>query len=325
MKISLVGCGDIANRYYGQALVRLKQEGLCSALFVCDIDGTKAANFAKRFHGDRSFNDVHHLVSEARPDCIILTVPVQSIASLAIDLAPYAIPLLIEKPPARTVEEATQLAEALETHGVLHQVAFNRHHMPVIKTLQKKLVDDKQTLQHIYSVMSRYRRAEPTFSDTAIHSIDLIRFLANSPYASLRLTYQDLPHYGNGTSNIFMDCKFVNGVRAHAAMMVCSGTVNERLTLTGNDTTYEAFLPVWECDDTPGLVRCWEHNTERCCISGETLGEIDGYVMSGFYEQLVRFVTNVRTEHQPLESMAYAMQSIAIAQCIALRKSEYKE
>lgn len=325
VKVSLIGCGDIANRYYGPCMAKMKEEGIFTSMSCCDTDTVKAQVFADTFGIDAFYSDVHAMIHTACPDCLIIATPVNVTTSIAIEVSSYGIPMLIEKPPALTRQGGAQLEEALQRYSVLHQVAFNRHHMPVVKYLKQDLVEKKRRLQYINSTMSRHRRTEDTFHVTAIHSIDLMRYIAGSPFKSARFTYQDLPGYGNHVSNIFMDCVFTNGVWGRASMMVSCGTTNERMTVTCDDATYEAYLPVWDCGDVPGIVRCHEHNKELYCVSGTELSETTDYVLTGFYTQLESFIQNIKIKKQPFESMAYALQSVEIAHRIALREYEYGE
>ncbi|MHC1692404.1 MAG: Gfo/Idh/MocA family protein [Sphaerochaetaceae bacterium] len=324
MKIAIIGCGDIVDRYYGPSFMKLRDERKVDERFCCDLDTIKAANFRRKYGFDRSFTDADRMIDETKPDCLFIATPVTVTTGMAIHLSTYRIPMMIEKPPALTLASGQKLNGALIQNSVLHQIAFNRHFMPVVQYLKNDLRERGKTIQCVHSLMSRYRRIENTFYTTAIHSIDLVRYLAGSEYRTISLSYQELPNYGNGVCNIFMDYVFENGVVGQASMLVCSGTTNERVMVTCDDATYFAHLPMWNCDDVPGLVQCNENNSLLFLKKGEDLDATDDYIINGFHHEISHFLSCVATGEQPEESMSYAMQSIHIAECISQRKSEFQ-
>jgi len=325
VKIALVGCGDIVNRYYGPSFVKLRKEGKIDSLSCCDLDMAKAHGFAQKYGFNRIFSDVDEMICEVKPDCLFIATPVTVTTELATRLSSYRIPMMIEKPPALTFAAGRRLCDALERNAVPHQIAFNRHFMPVVQYLKQELLQHDRHIQCVHSLMSRYRRVEDTFYTTAIHSIDLVRYLAGSEYRSIRFSYQDLPNYGRGVSNIFMDYVFQNGVSGQASMLVCSGTTNERVMITCDDATYFAHLPMWDCDDVPGLVQCNENNSLRYIKGGAELDGAEDYIINGFHHEIDHFLSCVTLGKQPEESMAYALQSVRIAECVSLREPTYQE
>lgn len=325
MKIALVGCGDIVNRYYGPSFVKLQKDGKIDSLSCCDLDMAKAHGFAQKYGFNRIFSDVDEMISTVKPDCLFVATPVTVTTDLAIRLASYRLPMMIEKPPALTFMDGLRLCEALERNSIQHQIAFNRHFMPVVQYLKQDLSERNRNIQCVHSLMSRYRRIEDTFYTTAIHSIDLVRYLAGSEYRHIDFSYQELPRYGRGVSNIFMDYVFQNGVTGQASMLVCSGTTNERIMVTCDDATYFAHLPMWDCDDVPGLIQCNENNSLLYIKDGAELDGTEDYIINGFHHEIDHFLCCVASGKQPEESMSYALQSVRIAECISLRKTTYQE
>lgn len=293
-------------------------------MVCCDVDARKAGTFAVTYGFDSFFTNVDEMIEAVRPDCLFVATPVTVTTDLAIHLSRYKIPLMIEKPPALTFASGKKLCDALEKNSVQHQVAFNRHFMPIITYLKKDLEERTKTIQSVHALMSRFQRVEETFHTTAIHSIDLARFLAGSEYKEIHFSYQDLPRYGNHVSNIFMDYVFQNGISGQSSLLVCSGTTNERVMMTCDDTTYFAHLPMWDCDDVPGMLQCNENNSLAYIKRGEELGPTYDYMINGFYYQIAHFISSVESGKQPEESMAYALQSVHIAEYIGARKNMYR-
>lgn len=324
VKIALIGCGDIVNRYYGPSFSKLRNDGKVDSLSCCDLDMAKAHGFAQQYGFDRIFSDADEMIRTIKPDCLFVATPVTVTTELAIRLSSYRIPMMIEKPPALTFASGQRLSDALERNAVQHQIAFNRHFMPVVQYLKNDLSERNRAIQCVHSVMSRYRRVEDTFYTTAIHSIDLVRYLAGSEYKEVNFSYQDLPEHGTGVSNIFMAYTFQNGVVGQASMLVCSGTTNERVMVTCDDATYFAHLPMWDCDDVPGMLQCNENNSLLYRKGGEELDGTEDYIINGFHNEIDHFLSCVVSGRQPEESMAYALQSVQIAEYISKRKPTYQ-
>ena len=323
IRIGLAGCGDIVKRYYLPALKRLQEEGKVKLAACCDLDSAKARETAAAGF-QAVYTDTLEMMEREKPDGQIMAVPVERTALLAMEAAPMGIPIMLEKPPALTKEEAEKLAEAFRKYNVLHQVAFNRHFIPVAQDLKEKL--KKETVRNLAVQMCRIGRVEPTFYTTAIHGIDLLRYLADGDYEKVSFTYQDLPEYGPHVSNFYLDCRFENGIRGQIAILVDSGIVNERVFASCKGTAYYARLPVWECSDSPGGVTVYKQDCIIASLKGPAVGSpLENAVASGFYGEILHFLQAVESGKQPAESMNYALPLVEIAQKLHNREREYKK
>ena len=71
------------------------------------------------------------ILSAERPDAVCLVVPEPLTCELACQVLEMGYPLIMEKPPGRTVEEIDRMTSAAEAAGVPTKVAFNRRYEPV--------------------------------------------------------------------------------------------------------------------------------------------------------------------------------------------------
>ncbi len=322
IRIGLVGCGAIVKRYYLPALSQLQQEGKVSLAACCDVDNQKALQ-AAAIGFERVYTDCLQMIEEVRPEGILMALPVDKTAEWAMRVAPYGIPLMLEKPPALTKESALLLAETLKQYKVLHQVAFNRHFIPVAAALKEKLREEK--VRNLQVQMCRINRTEPTFYTTAVHSIDLLRFLAGAAYEQVDFSYQDLPEYGSHVSNFYLQCRLSNGVTGQITILVDSGIQNERVMASCKGTAYFAALPVWECSDSPGGIVTYRNDRIVDTMTGPEVGSPrQNAVASGFYGEIDHFVDAVVHNSQPEESAEAAVELIAIAEALHNRKDVYR-
>lgn len=324
LRLALIGCGDIVNRYYLPALRVLKEEGKVELAGCCDKEEKRAVKAYQAAGFSRYAVDWRRLLREISPDAVLIAVPVESTANLAMEIAEFGIPIMLEKPPALTAEKARALNDVFRQKNILHQVAYNRHFMPVAAALKEKLGKEER-VQNIQIQMCRIKRLEPTFYTTAIHCIDLLRFLADSEYIRVHFHYQELTEYGDHVGNYFLHAEFANGVSGQILILVDSGTVSERVMAVCSGTTYMAYLPVWECADSPGRIEKYQGDVLAECengICGE--GEVGNAKASGFYGEILNFVKAVEKGIQPMESMDFSIPLVEIAQKLQLREKEYR-
>ncbi|HEY7293879.1 MAG TPA: Gfo/Idh/MocA family oxidoreductase, partial [Dehalococcoidia bacterium] len=107
LKVAVVGLGTMGGRY---------AEALAAGLYagaeldsVCDVDGARAQAAAVRY-GVPGFGSVSELLTARRPEAAYVATPDALHREPGSALAEAAVPLLIEKPLATTVEDAQALA-----------------------------------------------------------------------------------------------------------------------------------------------------------------------------------------------------------------------
>ena len=179
-KIAVIGCGWVSSACHGPAYLeyaRSHADVILSA--CCDIDPRRAEDFRDQFGFQRAYTNYVELLEKERPQAVALNVPPQWISAIGCDILQRGYPLLSEKPPGLNLVEIDRLIAAARSSGVIHQVAFNRRFTPLTRHL-KRMLDElgPATIQHIQYEMVRVARADPDFSTTAIHGLDLVRFLA---------------------------------------------------------------------------------------------------------------------------------------------------
>jgi len=262
------------------------------------------------------------MLDAERPDAVSLVVPVERTGELAGLILEWGFPLLLEKPPGRTVAEVDRMIAA--AGGIVHQVAFNRRFAPLVRELKRRLDDVGSPLQHVRYEMARVDRRDPDFSTTAIHGVDAVRFLAGSDYAEVRFRYQPLAGVGPGVVNVFLDAVMESGVTAQLGFCPLAGVVVERATLHARDHTFELHLGIWDSVDAPGRVRHFEHGRLHREVAGDSVAERDApFVHGGFYGEYESFLVALREGRPPSPSLEEARQSVAVMECMRERRNEY--
>lgn len=328
-KICVVGCGAISDRVHGPSYRKYAQLHAGTTLSACcDIDEGKAAAFQEKFGFDRYYTDMDKMLDTEKPDAVCLISPERLTASLSIKIIERGYPLIMEKPPGINREETLRMIEAAERKHVPNQVAFNRRHMPMIVELRRKIYEKMEPagIQHIRYDMYRVGRRDSDFAATAIHGIDAVKFIAKSDYKSIQFHYQELPEFGEGVSNIYMQCVLESGATAQLNFCPMAGIAVERAAVNAYNSTFFVELPIGGSPDSPGILEQFDKNMKLAEIPGIDFGEgSELFETNGFYDENAAFFDDIRNGKAPENDLLSALQSVEVSDCIRQRKSQYSK
>jgi myo-inositol 2-dehydrogenase / D-chiro-inositol 1-dehydrogenase len=329
VRLCVIGCGEHAFSSHGPAQVRYAHAHPDLTLAACcDVAADRARAYAERFGFARSYGDVFEMLALESPDAAVLIVPDAVTADLACAVFERGIPLLLEKPPGRDVRDVDRMLAAARagTRGAgpaPHQVAFNRRYVPLLRELRARIVAlGPRALQHLRYEMVRVDRRDPDFSTTAIHGIDAVRFLADSDYAEVRFRYHELPELGAGVANIFMDAVLASGATAHLAFCPVAGVVVERVEAHAHAHTYLVEVPMWGAFDSPGRLQHLSGGVLREELRGDSTRA--PFEQGGFFDETAAFFDALRAGRAPSPDLSAVRQSMAVAEAIRERRSEYR-
>jgi UDP-N-acetyl-2-amino-2-deoxyglucuronate dehydrogenase len=140
LKFALVGCGRISKRH-GELLGENQISG-AQLVAVCDKVLDKARIIADKYNIP-AYNDMHEMMKLELIDVVVVLTESGLHAQHTIELAPYGAHIMVEKPMALTLDDADNMIEACDTHGVkLFIVKQNRFNVPVVQL--RKALEDKR-------------------------------------------------------------------------------------------------------------------------------------------------------------------------------------
>ena len=292
----------------------------------CDLDGDRAARFGQQFGFARAYTDMERMLDVERPDAVCLVAPVELTCELSCRVLARGVPLLMEKPPGRTVEEIDRMIAAARASGAPNQVAVNRRFMPLMADLRHRLAEivPPGRIQHIRYEMIRFGRRDADFATTAIHGVDAVRFLADSDYAQVNFHYQELPELGPTVANVFLDGLLRSGATAHLAFCPCAGAPLERAYVHALDHTFLAHLPFWDGPDGAGLLQHLSGGRLVSKTPGDTgSGNSAPQALMGFFAENAAFFEAIRRGRRPSPDLQTVRQSVEVAQFIRERRPTY--
>lgn len=182
LRVGLVGCGGIG-AVHARSWGEVPGAGIAAA---CDADRERAAGVSPA-----AFADWREMLEAVPLDVVDVCTPPNLHADVAIAALQRGIPVICEKPLARTAEEARAIVDAARQSGVLLMTAFcHRFHPPIQAA---RALQEEGVLGRVLMFRNRFGTrfagvedrwfSRPEISgggvllDTSIHSIDLFRFL----------------------------------------------------------------------------------------------------------------------------------------------------
>jgi len=219
------------------------------------------------------------------------------------------------------------LIAAARLSGAIHQVAFNRRFMPLVVELKNQLRLKNQLaarpVQAVEIVMARHRRLDPDFTTTAVHAVDLARFLLDSDYRQIRFRYNTREVSGQLVTSYLLDGEMACGAAVRLGIYPATGMNVERATVYCADQAFS--LACSNGLDAPGWLRRYQENRLAEEINGAQLAESEeSYILNGFYAEDEAFFDAVQAGWQPRHDFSSARQSVEIMQALRERQDQYK-
>jgi predicted dehydrogenase len=177
-RICIIGAGALSSRriypYIGAAGAQL--------IGVCDLDTEKAARNARLF-GGQVYTDVELMLSEQKPDGVIVCTGPNGHAALAKQVLRLGYPVYTEKPPAMTAQDAFEVAMVSAETGLLCTTAFKKRYNVAYSRAKEWI--SKFPEEDLYSLSidycsAQYTNDKPTrifLFDFTIHVLDLTQYL----------------------------------------------------------------------------------------------------------------------------------------------------
>ena len=141
------------------------------------------------------YSSVGEMVDSGDVDAVIVTAPAHLNNVVAMDAVVRGVPVLIEKPPALSLEGVIELRDAAERSGSKVMVAFNRRFNPLIRTAidvirehgsLRQIVAEFHKDIHDFTDDPRYSPSifDLMLMESPIHSVDIVTHMADAAVSS---------------------------------------------------------------------------------------------------------------------------------------------
>ncbi len=306
LKIAVIGAGAHSSQNHLPALARyqkLHPEAL-DLVALCDLRREHAEAQAAAFGFQRVYTAYQDMLSYEQPDGCIAVTPIPVTAQIAKNVMRRAIPLVMEKPPGATVNEAQQVCAIAEETKASIMVSMNRRFTPALRAgLDWKA---ERTLTYVRGTMVRHHRCEPDFmTGTAIHAMDTLRTIAGDVQS-----YQVISHKVAGVRWYVVDLAFDAGICGTLEILPDAGHELE---------VYELFGPAYRIQvhmrgPDAGQVTCWEQGQT---VHHATPARHDPpFVINGTYDETAAFIAALRDQRPFAPTPKQVLQSVELCHAI---------
>jgi predicted dehydrogenase len=187
----IIGVGDVTERKSGPGFQLAERSELFA---VMRRNGGLAADYARRHHVPRWYDDADQLIRDPQVDAVYVATPPDAHREYVLHAAQAGKHVYVEKPMARTARECEDMIAACDAAGVGLFVAYYRRAMPRFVTVKDIL--DSGRIGRLRSVSIRNERPAPMdeadqegwrvdpeisgggyFVDLGSHTLDLLDWL----------------------------------------------------------------------------------------------------------------------------------------------------
>ncbi|MFN7172704.1 MAG: Gfo/Idh/MocA family oxidoreductase [Fimbriimonadaceae bacterium] len=211
------------------------------------------------------FADYEQMIDETKPDFAIVVVPTDFHAEVAIGAMRKGVHVLVEKPIAKTLEEAEEMIRVSEETGCKLMIGHIERFNSALDVVKKRL-DSGDLGQLFYAHATRLSPYPVRIQDVgaildlAIHDIDLLHYLTGSSVSSLHGELHSkvqkgredlvsaLMRYDNGVVGV-LQVGWLSPRRIRSVAVIGEGglivadTMNSEVTWTQNGHGFDAWAP----------------------------------------------------------------------------------
>ena len=160
LRIAPVGIGWAGTRHV-EAIRKLGRKLTVDCLVDNDADHLKAK--AKEVGIEKTYTDLHDALADPDVDAVSICAPYNLHCTLALEAAAAKKHVLCEKPIALTVDDATRMIDAVETHDVKLYVAEHLPYTPMSKFLRELVRTGKYIGEPTFASMVTGFQAKPYY------------------------------------------------------------------------------------------------------------------------------------------------------------------
>ncbi|PYT07179.1 MAG: gfo/Idh/MocA family oxidoreductase [Acidobacteria bacterium] len=179
VRVAVVGAG-----VFGREHARVYSELSGSQLVaVCDIEESGGRPVAEQY-GATFVSDYRELAGMV--DAVSVAAPTEAHWAIVCDLLQAKIAVLVEKPIARTLDEADQMIEAANRSGAVLQVGHLERFNPAVTAAARILTQPRFFEAHRLSIFTPRSLDIDVVMDLMIHDIDVLLAFVDSDVSEVR-------------------------------------------------------------------------------------------------------------------------------------------
>jgi predicted dehydrogenase len=321
LRVAVVGVGHLGKEH-ARILAGLPRVELVA---VADVNHEQGEAVARR-HYSQAFNDYWPLLNLV--DAATIAVPTSQHLAVAREFLKRGIPLLVEKPLARTVAEAQELVELADKYSTILQVGHIERFNPAYEDLRDRTFKPKFIRAERLGPFTGRSTDVGVVLDLMIHDLDLLLALVQSSVQSVEAI--GMSCFGGHEDVANARLRFGSGCVAELTASRASPTLSRRMQFWGP----EGYAEVEFASQTLTLVQPSDQVRRNGLDPGRLdaasrsriredlftrhleLIRIDGKAQDQLTSELQDFITCVRTAKTPRVSARDGLAALSVAERI---------
>lgn len=311
VKVALIGAGGMANSMHYPSLVEFEDVEIVG---LCDLVEEKLNKTAEKFKISRTYTEYKKMIEETSPDAIYVLMPPHHLFDITIFCLQQGLHTFVEKPPGITKEQTRQMANLAEKKGCLTMAGFQRRFAPVMVKAKEEIEKKGEILQcqanffkYQLGGSAYYNGATDILTCDAIHSVDVLRWMAGEPkkvVSSVRSLFAEF----DNSFNAFIE--FESGAVGFLSTNWVSGTRIYSIEMHGKGIC--AFVD----PEKEGVIYRDGNNDAEIFKSAEVAGSEEIFKLAGFYSENRHFIDCIKEKKQPQTNFRDALKTMEFVDTI---------
>ena len=193
LRVAVVGCGGRGLSHL-EALGQFEDVTLSA---VCDVSEEAAKSAAAKYGVSRPYTRLDDMLAAEELDAVFVAAPAHLNAAVALPCLEAGVNTFVEKPPGLSVDETEDLRDTAERTGAKGMVGWNRRFNSIIVQAREMVEARGSPTQLVGEFHKRIggfvedgrfpeHLLDKLLLETPIHSIDLVRAIADSEVAEVQ-------------------------------------------------------------------------------------------------------------------------------------------
>ena len=301
LRVAVIGVGHLG-RHHARILSSLPGVQLVA---VVDTNQSRAREIAAAHGTDAVFDARDVLV---RVDAVTIAVPTESHKDIAVSFVTAGIPVLVEKPMARTLDEADAMIGAAARHRVRLAVGHTERFNPAVDAARPLLTNPRFIEVHRLGTFPERSLDIDVVFDLMIHDLDVVLSIVKSDVDSIEAV--GVPVLTRRVDIANARLRFANGCIANLTASRISRDRVRKIRFFQP----AAYLSI---DYAAQKVDLWRLERDGGPVPSIQGGEVDVVAEEPLERELADFVDAVRSDRPPLVTGEDGRRALAVAQAIA--------
>src|SRR5439155_12701140 len=281
--------------------------GLPAVSLVAVVDTSRArADEIAAAHRTRAAYDFRDVLGQV--DAVTIAVPTERHCDIARPFLEARVPALVEKPLARTIDEADALIAAAAKAGVALAVGHTERFNPAVAAARPMLTDPRFIEVHRLGAFPDRSLDIDVVFDLMIHDLDVLLSLVTSEVESIEAV--GVPVLTGKVDIANARLRFANGCIANLTASRISRDRVRKIRFFQP----AAYLSI---DYAAQKVDVWRLEKGDGPVPSIQGGEVDVVAEEPLERELADFVDAVRSDRPPLVTGEDGRRALAVAQAIA--------